>query len=250
MAYVPPGTFMMGCSTGDDRCDYEEMPAKQVTLTNGFCMDETEVTQGAHQKLIGWNPSYFMSCGADCPVEQVSWEAANTYCKMAGKRLPTEAEWEYAARSGSKSRFYGGVDQSIMIGYYAPGLDAIAWYHGNSEVSYSDGVDCSVWSGKQYRSSTCGTHPVGLKKANAFGLYDMSGNVEEWVDDCYSYSWYGRMPSTNPENTRSGCNQRVRRGGSWNDISWYVRVSSRDKGMTRYWIGWYHIGFRCAQDLN
>ena len=230
MVQIPAGSFTMGCSSGDSECQDDEKPAKKVTLTKGFYMDATEVTQGEYERVMGKNPSYFSSCGADCPVEQVSWNDAKAYCEKVGKRLPTEAEWEYAARGGSTTTYYWG---NRMDGSYA-------WYGDNSKVNYSIPSGCSWCNGR-------GTHPVGKKKANAFGLYDMSGNVWEWVADCYNSDWYTKMPATNPVNTCTGSGDRVLRGGSWIHLARDSRVSFR------YWnypVNWnYVIGFRCAQDF-
>ena len=266
MVYIPPGSFMMGssqqeitelyeiCKNIDPNCELSwfqnEGPQKRVTLTKGFCMDRTEVTQGDYERVMGNNPSGFKNCGSNCPVETVSWYDAKAYCEKVGKRLPTEAEWEYAARAGDTSWVYGGVSQSIVGLNNAPGLDTIAWYGGNSGVSYEDGWDCSGWSGKQYSSKTCGAHPVAKKKPNAFGLYDTLGNVWEWVEDCYEKDWYERMSTTNPLNTSTNCVFRVLRGGSGYINLWDSRVSAR---------GFYHAssalsveghGFRCAADPN
>ena len=138
-------------------------------------------------------------------------------------RLPSEAEWEYAARAGTNTAIYTG-DLTIVGKRNGPELDAIAWYGGNSGVNYSGGYDCSGWDGKQYSSSQCGTHPVGGKKPNDWGLYDMIGNVWEWVQD-----WKGDYPSgtvINPIGPSSGA-YRVVRGGSWGDFARYCRSASR-----------------------
>jgi formylglycine-generating enzyme required for sulfatase activity len=140
---------MMGCSPGDGECFPNEMPAHVVTITKGFWVGQTEVTQEAYQKVTGKDPSHFK--GAKLPVEGIIWSEAQNYCRMAGMRLPTEAEWEYAARAGSSAGRYGSLDQ-------------IAWYNGNS--------------GNR-------THEVGQKQANAWGLYDTLGNVLEWVADWF-----------------------------------------------------------------
>jgi formylglycine-generating enzyme required for sulfatase activity len=187
--FIPPGTFSMGTSDDDsERYDYEIMHT--VTLSKGFLMATTPVTQSQWQKVMGKNPSYFKENGNNCPVEQVSWEDAqqfiaklnemeqtNTYC------LPTEAQWEYACRAGSTTRYCFGDDEKILKDY--------AWYNKNS-------------GGK--------THPVKQKNPNSWGLYDMHGNVREWCED-----WYGNYPNepvTDPTGPPSG-ESRVLRGGSW-----------------------------------
>ncbi len=207
---IPPGSFQMGSPASEDGRDSGETQHR-VTITRAFLMQATEVTQGQYRALMGKNPSHFASCGDDCPVEQVSWHDAVTYCNALshkeglpecydgdrlkgldckGYRLPTEAEWEYAARAGSTGARYGE-------------LDAVAWYWSNS--------------GKT-------THTVGKKNPNAWGLYDMLGNVYEWCHD-----WKSGYPSglaTDPTGPRAG-SIRVNRGGSWNSPARFVRAAFR-----------------------
>ena len=193
--WIPPGTFTMGCSPGDNECNDWEKPAHQVTITKGFWLGQTDVTQAAYQRVTGQDPSNFK--GANLPVEQVNWDEADSYCREIGGRLPAEAEWEYAARAGSTGRRYGNG------GRYGD-IDPIAWYIGNS-------------GGK--------THEVGQKQPNAWGLYDMLGNVWQWMSD-----WYGDHPpagTTDPTGPSSG-QYRVLRGGSWYVNPGDVRVSGRD----------------------
>jgi len=203
--WIPPGTFMMGCSPGDIECDNVEKPAHQVTITRGFWIGQTEVTQDAYQRVTGNNPSGFQ--GGRLPVESVTWDDARAYCQAAGMRLPTEAEWEYAARAGDTSARYGP-------------LDSVAWS--------SEGI-----SGH--------THEVAQKQANAFGLYDMLGNVWEWVED-----WYGPYDTgtqSDPQGPSSG-RFRVLRGGAWYNSPGVTRASSRLMYAPE---GHYNIyGFRCA----
>ena len=188
MVFIPGGTFTMGCTSeqGSD-CFDEEKPAHQVTVQD-FYIGKYEVTQKEWQKVMGGNPSYFKNC-EDCPVESVSWNDVQEFlAKLNAKtgktyRLPTEAEWEYAARGGSQRRGYKYAGSNS--------LDEVAWCYGNSGNK---------------------THPVGQKKANELGLYDISGNVWEWCAD-----WYYEYPSTaqtNPKGPSTGTD-RVRRGGSW-----------------------------------
>ncbi len=146
------------------------------------------------------------------PIVNVSWDDAQAYCGWMGGRLPTEAEWEYAARGGSTEARYGNLDE-------------IAWYNQNS--------------GNQ-------THEVAQKRANGFGLYDMLGNVWEWVNDWYDQNYYQNSPSQDPKGPASG-QFRVLRGGSWRNLPRYVRVSFR---------GWYNpavrgisLGFRCGGEV-
>ena len=180
---IPAGEFRMGSTSAE--ADDDEQPVTQVRISRGFWMGKHEVTQGQWQGVMGTNPSEFSGCG-QCPVEKVSWEDAQEFIRRlnamdgAGTyRLPTEAEWEYAARAGTTGDRYAG------------NLDAIAWYGENSGDR---------------------PHPVGGKAANAFGLHDMLGNVWEWVQD-----WYGGYPGgtvTDPRGPESG-SARVSRGGGW-----------------------------------
>jgi sulfatase modifying factor 1 len=148
--WLPAGTFVMGCSPGDAECDRDEKPAHQVTITKAFRIGQTLVTQEAYQRVTGRSPGYFK--GAKFPAESMSWDEAQTYCQATGMRLPTEAEWEYAARAGVTANRYGELNQ-------------IAWYAVNSENK---------------------THEVMLKQPNAWKLYDMLGNVWEWTADWYA----------------------------------------------------------------
>jgi formylglycine-generating enzyme required for sulfatase activity len=208
--WIPPGTFKMGCSAGDNECASNEKPAHSVTITKGFWLGQTPVTQAAYQRVIGNNPSRFS--GEQLPVETVTWTQARAYCEAMGGRLSTEAEWEYAVRAGSDAPRYGD-------------LDAIAWYEGNSE-------------GK--------THEVGLKQANRWGLHDMLGNVWEWVEDWYDEKYYEKSPSTDPSGPALR-KFRVVRGGSWSDESRDLRSSYRGRvePVSRIVV----IGFRCAREV-
>jgi formylglycine-generating enzyme required for sulfatase activity len=205
--WIPAGTFTMGCSPGDSECDDHEKPAHHVTITKGFWMGQTGVTLAAYERVIGSNPSEHI--GAALPVETISWDEAHAYCVAAGMRLPTEAEWEYAARGGNASARYGT-------------LDAAAWSDGNS-------------GGK--------THEVGQKQANTYGLYDMLGNVWEWVADWYGY--YGSSPLNDPGGPSSG-DTKVLRGGSWNGYARNARASQRTWFVPGYRFD--YIGVRCAGD--
>jgi formylglycine-generating enzyme required for sulfatase activity len=186
--WIPPGTFMMGCSPSDTECEDYERPAHSVVLTKGFWIGETEVTQSAYQRAMGSNPSVYR--GERLPVESITWNDAQNYCQAVTMRLPTEAEWEYAARGGNPAARYGAVDSS-------------AWYSGNSVR----------------------THEVATKKPNRFGLYDTLGNVWEWVAD-----WYGDYReglAADPKGPSSGI-YRVVRGGSWGYLASLARASNRN----------------------
>jgi formylglycine-generating enzyme required for sulfatase activity len=218
--WIPPGTFMMGCSPGDGQCYDDFGPSHRVTITKGYWIGQTEVTQAAYERMMGSNPSTFK--GASLPVEEISWDEARTYCAAVGMRLPTEAEWEYAARGGKPEEASYAPDDIIVDALHpAHGvgtLDAVAWYFSNS-------------GGR--------THAVGQKKANGYGLYDMLGNVWEWVADWYGN--YGSDPVNDPQGPSSG-QDRVRRGGAWVNFDWIVRASLRVKGEP----GGRFIGVRCA----
>ena len=199
MVKVEAGTFMMG-ATSEMKDPYsDEKPVHQVTLTNDYYMGKYEVTQALWQAVMGSNPSNFK--GDNLPVETVNWNDCQEFISklnsLTGRkfRLPTEAEWEYAARGGKKSR-----------GYQYSGsrkISDVAWYEGNSRSK---------------------THPVGRKQANELGIYDMSGNVWEWCSDWYSS--YSSSSQTNPTGSDSGA-KRVRRGGSWCYIARICRSSYR-----------------------
>ena len=247
MIRVPAGEFMMG-SPSNESGRYDNETQHRVRITKDYWLGETEVTQGLWKVVMGSNPSSFSSCGDDCPVEQVSWNDCqefimrlNSMVSGGGFRLPTEAEWEYAARAGTTTAIYTG-SMRILGDNNSPELDPIAWYGGNSCVSYSGGYDCSGWSGKQYSCSSCGTNPVAKKKPNSWGLYDMIGNVWEWCED-----WYGDYPSgsvTDPAGASSGSG-RVLRGGGWGGNAGGCRSADRgrDDPGNRYSI----FGFRLAR---
>ena len=190
--WAPPGTFMMGCSAGDSECFGEEMPAHAVTITRGFWLGRTHVTQAAYQRVIGSNPSYFK--GENLPVENVGWDVARTYCQAVGGGLPTEAEWEYAARAGSTAARYGD-------------LDRILWYSVNK-------------GGRP--------HEVGQKQPNAFGLYDMLGNEWQWTADWYEDNYYQTSERLDPAGPSAGRSRAIR-GGSWDSLPRFARVSSRSR---------------------
>lgn len=261
MIAINGGTFTMGCTSYD--CGNDESP-HSVTLSN-FYIGKFEVTQELWYTVMGSNPSYFK--GTKLPVEQVSWNDVQEFIRKlnqktgANFRLPTEAEWEYAARGGTNTSLYNGENINIKGNFNSPNLDKLAWYGGNCGQNYtatagcdvSQGYDISRWNEKQYNDSKGGTHPIGLKLPNAYGLYDMLGNVWEWCQD-----WWGGYSSssqTNPAGPSSGT-ARVYRGGSWNDYAEDCRVSNRD-GANPVNNGYYgpymrnnSLGFRLALGIN
>jgi len=190
--WIPPGTFTMGCSPGDTECRPDEKPAHEVTITKGFWMGQTPVTQAAYQRVTGSNPSD--SKGDNLPVDRVTWDKARAYCTAVGGRLPTEAEWEYAARAGSTGARYGSLAE-------------IAWYVKNSRGRI---------------------HEVGRKQPNAFGLYDMLGDVWQWTADWYDEAYYRTSEKQDPAGPPAGTIQtRTLRGGCWRCYPMAVRASFR-----------------------
>ena len=206
---IPGGSFRMGSTDGGN----DEKPVHEVELSS-FLLAKTEVTQGVWRRIMGDNPSRFKK-GDNHPVEQVSWEDCQKFCRKTGLRLPTEAQWEYACRGGTNTNYYWGND---IDGDYC-------WYSGNSGGN---------------------THAVGGKKANAYGLYDMSGNVWEWCADWYDSAYYSKSPRKNPENTRKSSN-RVNRGGSWGNDADYCRSAIRSISAPGFRN--YNLGFRVASPV-
>ena len=201
MVKVEAGSFNMGATPEMQNPDEDEKPVHRVTLTNNYYIGKYEVTQALWQAVMGSNPSYFK--GDDLPVEQVSWNDCQDFISklnaMTGKRfrLPSEAEWEYAARGGKKSRGYQYSGSNT--------LGDVAWYEGNSGSK---------------------THAVGTKQPNELGIYDMTGNVYEWCQDWYGS--YSSSPQTNPIGAVSG-SCRVYRGGCWVSSARNCRTSYRGR---------------------
>jgi len=226
---IPKGRFEMGCSSKEEKsgdCRPNETPSHNVTISHEFYLMKNEVTQELYQQIVGSNPSYFVDCGPTCPVENVNWYDAVQFANLLSKkeglegcylinadnvsrpkeakclgwRLPTEAEWEHAARGPTSERYlYAGSND----------INEVAWYKENS-------------------SSTA---KVCTKKENGFGLCDMTGNVFEWC-----YDWYGNFDpysATDPQGAPSGFG-RVDRGGAWTFEADYSRLSRRDKGRTAH----------------
>jgi formylglycine-generating enzyme required for sulfatase activity len=209
--WVAPGTFSMGGSPGDSECRSDERPAHQVTINEGFWLAQTPVTQAAYLFVTGKNPSNFK--GPNLPAEHISWEDAQKCCAAIGGRLPTEAEWEYAARAGNPAARYGD-------------LDRIAWYANNSGNK---------------------THDVARKDANAWGFYDMLGNVWEWTSDWYGSRYYQSSETADPQGPPSG-EYKTLRGGSWVYDPADVRVSLRHRGEPGDSDG--NFGFRCIWKID
>ena len=245
--WIPAGTFMMGCSPGDSQCAAGERPAHQVTITKGFWMGQTDVTVAAYKRFVAvtgkrmpTEPNYSgrplnPGWSSDAmPIVNVTWYDAQVYCGWAGGRLPSEAEWEYAARAGSTGARYGDLDE-------------IAWYADNSGSQRLDSAKIGNEGRADYlkRLNQNGNdmQDVGLKRANEFGLYDMLGNVWEWVNDWYDPNYYQNTPSQDPTGPARE-EVRVIRGGSWNDFPWLVRVSGRSGVFPAYSNN--NLGVRCG----
>jgi len=215
MVVIPAGRFLMGSTTGAS----DERPVRTVSL-QAFSIGKFEVTQREWLAIMGSNPSYFK--GDTLPVENVSWNDAQTFVQrlsaQTGKRyrLPSEAEWEYAARAGSTADYPFGSDPS-QLGQHA-------WFNENS--------------GGQ-------TRPVGQKLANAFGLHDVHGNVLEWVQDCYNDSYAG-APTDGSAWERGDCSRRLLRGGSWSSYPEFARAAYRFGNVATFRYTKF-IGFRVAR---
>ena len=225
MVRVEGGSFTMGCQSGrDDRivCLDDEKPPHPVQVRS-FEIGKYEVTQEFWEAVMGDNPSHFTGC-ARCPVEEVSWDDVQIFFRKLNElsgaryRLPSEAEWEYAARGGRQSQGYqyAGSDDA----------DAVGWHEDNSEGR---------------------THPVGQKRANELGLYDMGGNVWEWVQDCWNDNYRGAPADGRAWERGDYCSPRVLRGGSWHSQPWAMRASNRsDVGFASL----DNTGFRIARTLT
>jgi formylglycine-generating enzyme required for sulfatase activity len=200
---IPAGSFTMGADNNFEEANDSETSARRVTISKAFYLGKYEVTQAQWEAVMGDNPSEF--AGRNNPVENVSWDDAQEFIKKLNQkeggnkyRLPTEAEWEYAARAGTTSVYSFGDD--------AEALGRYAWYDSNSSDA---------------------THPVGQKEPNGWGLYDMHGNVWEWVQDWYDEKYYSGSPGTDPRGPSSG-SFRVNRGGSWDADASGCRSADRN----------------------
>ena len=211
--WVAPGLFSMGCSGGDSRCESDERPSHKVRVEKGFWLGRTEVTVAQYAAKHGEVRLTANTTDADAPVVGVTWQEAKSYCESVGGRLPTEAEWEYAARAGVAASYYDA-------------LGSIAWYEENSDEQ---------------------AHRVGGKAPNAFGLHDMLGNVYEWVRDRY-YNEYDEASDGTVEEPLLPNASAVARGGAWTSGAGDIRVSNRlalPPDATEP-----IVGFRCASSEN
>ena len=221
MARVEGGTFAMGCTPEQEYCDADERPVHRVGVES-FEIGRFEMTQELWEAVTGENPSAFAGC-PKCPVETVSWDDVRDFLRRlnaqgARYRLPSEAEWEYAARGGQLSEGH----QYAGSGDWAD----VAWYHENSGN---------------------GTQPVGRKRANELGLFDMSGNVREWVQDCWHGSYDGAPDDGRPWE-EDDCRHRAIRGGSWHGKPSYVRSANRFWYATDFRNN--NLGFRIARTIE
>jgi formylglycine-generating enzyme required for sulfatase activity len=204
---IPTGSFMMGATPGDHDAWDHEKPRHRVKITKPFYISAYEVTQSQYKAVMRKNPSIFK--GVKRPVDYVSWNEAEEFCQKLSRkekakyRLPTEAEWEYACRAGTRTKFYWGEADP----------DDYAWHHFNSGLK---------------------THKVGLKLPNAWGLYDMSGNVMEWCADRYREDYYSVSPLLDPRGPSAGLN-RVIRSERWDSFPGNLRSS---------WRNWDYPGVR------
>ncbi len=240
LVYIPAGNFFMGSPGSEKGHNKDESPRHKVIISRGFWMGKYEVTQAQWGVIMGKNPALLKAkkplvwrigmnnvphiTAKDLPVEKVSWNEVQKFiCKLNSKsgqtfRLPTEAEWEYACRAGSKTAYYFGDNGKELSRY--------AWYNGNTSAE---------------------THPVGWKKPNGWGLYDMEGNVWEWCQDWYDENYYQYSPTTDPTGPSSG-HARVFRGGSW--------FSSKDRCRSAFRYGYdprlryANLGFRLVMEIS
>ena len=215
MVVIPAGSIETGSNSGD----LDARPAHSVRIGRALAIAKTEVTQAQWRSVMGSNPSRFSGCD-ECPVENLSWNDAQEFVRRLSHktaksyRLPSEAEWEYACRAGSRQEYCGSDD-----------VDAVAWHKDNSRGR---------------------THPVAGKKPNAWNLYDMTGNAWEWVEDCWDDN-HSVVPSDGSARTSGNCDQRGIRGGSWSNYPRSVRAAGRGKNDATYRDD--VVGFRLAKVL-
>jgi len=230
MKWCPAGMFLMGRYNGEKESRSEEDPQHSVTLTRGFWLGKYEVTKRQWEAVMEttpWVGREYVLDHPDSPAVYVSWNDAQEFVARMNSlgrglfRLPTEAEWEYACRAGTTTRFYWGDDLAYTS------FKEYAWFDGNARNI-----------GERY------AHVVGLKRPNAWGLYDMSGNVWEWCQDWYAEG-YPDGPVTDPTGPGSG-STRARRGGAWNSDEYYCRSASRAGGSLE--DGFYYLGLRLARE--
>jgi len=245
LVYIPAGSFMMGSNSSAEKLvdeykergyqvtksDFkDEFPQHEVRISEGFWMGQTEVTQEQYESVMDdqpWSGEKHVQVGDDNPAVYVGWDDVNDFCKklsqQEGKtyRLPTEAEWEYACRAGTTTRFSFGDDGSFLGDY--------AWFYDNAYNMESQAY----------------AHPVGQKKPNRWDLYDMHGNVEEWCSDSYDEDYYSNSPSVDPNGPSTGTTRSLR-GGSWSSGESVLRCSERYSSDPNVPISQYR-GFRVVR---
>jgi formylglycine-generating enzyme required for sulfatase activity len=242
---VPAGEFTMGCSAEPPSeklpfptgCGKQEKPAHVVQITKPFEIQKTELTQKQWQAVMGSGNNPSAHKGEDLPVEQVTFPQVQDYItKLNAKgndgyayRLPTEAEWEYAARAGTKDPYAGPIHES-------------AWYNDGQAAARGTGSFQNTNSPDGFAVAT--THPGATKNANAWGIYDMRGNVQEWVQDWYDPTYYAKSPAADPQGPSSG-DGRVVRGGSYHVYPWLTTVSVRAYFPEEYEFN--DVGFRLVR---
>jgi formylglycine-generating enzyme required for sulfatase activity len=247
--WIPPGAFTMGCSQRDNQCGPDERPAHSVTVSKGFWMGQTEVTTGAWKRYVrdtgkvmppeskfgdgGLNPGW---ANDQQPMVEIYWNEALAYCQWSGGRLPTESEWEYAARAGSGAARYAN-------------LDDVAWYGDNSGNRTLDSQDILEKDPKNLYNRELANgnaiKPVGTKQPNSWKLYDTLGNVWEWTADWYGDKYYEQKDGQDPKGPQSGQGKTIR-GGSWDRTPSFLRVSGR-LGVAPA-LRFNTIGVRCVEE--
>ncbi len=227
MVIVPAGSFEMGSNAHDD-----EKPVHKIFIAKPFAIGKTEITQEQWKAVMGNNPSYFQNCGGNCPVEQVSWLDTKEFIQKlntkTGKqyRLPSEAEWEYVCRAGTGQEYCGNNN-----------IDNVAWYGAYANPK---------------GNSKKATNPVATKQANSWGLFDMSGNVWEWVEDNFHDNYLDNDDNKNLAPTDGSAwkgddEMRVIRGGSWNTDAQNVRSTGRAGDVPK--VRNYDYGFRLVRSI-
>ena len=226
-AWIPPGSFRMGCVPEDDQCDDDEKPLHFVEISRGFWMARAHTTVRAYEQFVAATKEEMPTAPffnlewkeKDHPIVRIKWAHADSFCKWAGGRLPTEAQWEYAARGGEEGFIYPSGN-----------------FLTHEDANYEDTGGRDRWD---Y------TSPAGSFPPNAYGLYDMAGNVWEWVADWYHAKSYSHLPSKDPQGPSRGY-ERVIVGGSWFNAARVLRISDRFKlyEVSRS----FDVGFRCVWD--
>ena len=246
--WIPGGAFQAGCSKFDENCAADEKPPHEVTLSKGFWIGQTEVTVGAYRRFAAATHRRLPPAAtfgdrnlntewadSSMPIVNVDWQESNAYCEWINGRLPTEAQWEYAARAGSTGSTYGDLFE-------------VAWFGDNSGATRVDAVALSAQDPAGFLGRLSGNrntfHEVALKAPNSYGLYDMLGNTWEWTNDWYGERYYqgaDRFDPTGPPNGEG----RVLRGGSWVNPRTSIRVSVRGRRPPS--VRSVDTGFRCVR---